>query len=305
MAAQTAKTQYIEAKNGVKFAYRHLGSSSGIPLIMHGHFRSNMDYWDPLLLNNLAARRPVLIFDQAGVGRSSGEVANTFSGWADNVIALLEALNINQVDLLGFSMGGCAAQMVALNARPGLVRKLILAGTAPSAPSPNSDVSGIVWPREIPPPEPITVLATRTEEADTLEALAFSFFYDTDEGKAAAKMYWNRVLERNVPEEPLILKLLGLEGTKSQTDSYVVDWMTPNPKNSFDRLGELKMPVLVMNGDNDVLVPSSQSWELAVKIPNSQLVLYPKAGHGFLYEYTEAAREMDFFLDGQLYTGRL
>jgi pimeloyl-ACP methyl ester carboxylesterase len=112
MAAQTARTQYILADNGVKFAYRILGPSTEvIPLFLHGHFRSNMDYWDPALLNALAAKRPVIIFDQAGVGRSAGEVANTFSGWADNVIALLQALNIEKIDLLGFSMGGCAAQM--------------------------------------------------------------------------------------------------------------------------------------------------------------------------------------------------
>jgi hypothetical protein len=112
MAAQTATTKYILADNGVKFAYRILGaSSSALPLFMHGHFRSNMDFWDPDLLNSLAAKRPVIIFDQAGVGRSSGEVATTFSEWADNVIALLKALNIEKIDLLGFSMGGCAAQM--------------------------------------------------------------------------------------------------------------------------------------------------------------------------------------------------
>jgi pimeloyl-ACP methyl ester carboxylesterase len=154
----------------------------------------------------------------------------------------------------------------------------------------------------VPPPEPITVLATKTEEADTLEALRYSFFYDTEHGREAANRYWKRVLERNIPEEPLILKLLNEGGTERQTQSYVIDWMTPNPKNSFDRLGELKMPVLVMNGDNDLLVPTSQSWEMAVKIPNAQLVIYPKAGHGFLYQYaSEVAEQVNTFLDGTLY----
>lgn len=185
-----------------------------------------------------------------------------------------------------------------LNA-PNLVRKLILGGTAASAPSADSDVSGIVWPREVPPAEPYTVLATKTDEADTLEALRYSFFYDTDHGRAAANAYWKRVQERNVPEEPLILKLLNEEGTKRQTASYLGDWMTPNPSNSFDRLGELKMPVLVMNGDHDVLVPTSQSWELAAKIPNAQLVIYPLSGHGFLYQYAiEVAEQVNRFLDG-------
>ncbi|KAF2801071.1 alpha/beta-hydrolase [Melanomma pulvis-pyrius CBS 109.77] len=297
MAAETAKTQYIDAANGVKFAYRFLGKPSETPLVLHCHFRSNMDYWDPLLLNALAAQRRVIIFDQAGVGRSSGVAASTFQGWADNVISLIEALGIKKIDLFGFSMGGCAAQMIALTA-PTLIRKLILGGTAASMPGENSNISGIVWPREDPTPEEITMLATKTDPADTEEALTFSFFPHTDFGRAAAKAYWKRVLERNVPEEPVMLRLLNEEATKNQTASYA-DFVTPNPRNSYDRLGELEMPVLVMNGDNDLLVMPSLSWELLVRIPNAQLIIYPKAGHGFLYQYAElVAHNVNMFLDG-------
>jgi pimeloyl-ACP methyl ester carboxylesterase len=232
------------------------------------------------------------------VGRSNGVAATTFQGWADNVIALIEGLGIKKIDLFGFSMGGCAAQMIALTA-PTLIRKLILGGTAASTPGENSDVSGIVWPREQPTPEEITMLATKTDPADTEEALTFSFFPHTDFGRAAAKAYWKRVLERNVPDEPLIIQLLNEEATANQTASYVEDWVTPNPRNSFDRLSELKMPVLVLNGDNDLLVRTSFSWELAVKIPNAQLVIYPKAGHGFLYQYAQlVAQNVNTFLDG-------
>jgi pimeloyl-ACP methyl ester carboxylesterase len=202
-----------------------------------------------------------------------------------------------KIDLFGFSMGGCAAQMVALTA-PTLVRKLILGGTAASLPGVDSDVSGIIWPREEPTPEEITMLATKMDVADTEEALAFSFFPHTDFGRAAAKAYWKRVLERNVPEEPLITQLLNEEGTKNQSASYA-EWIIPSPKNSFDRLGELEMPVLVLNGDNDLLVRTSLSWEMAVKIPNAQLIIYPKSGHGFLYQYAElVAHDIHTFLDG-------
>jgi pimeloyl-ACP methyl ester carboxylesterase len=129
----------------------------------------------------------VIIFDQAGVGRSNGVAASTFQGWADNVISLVSALGIPKIDLLGFSMGGCAAQMIALTA-PDLVRKLILAGTAASMPGENSDISGIVWPREVPTPEEITMLASKIEPEDTEEALTFSFFPHTDFGRAAARV---------------------------------------------------------------------------------------------------------------------
>jgi pimeloyl-ACP methyl ester carboxylesterase len=210
---------------------------------------------------------------------------------------MLEALKINEIDLLGFSMGGAAVQQVALTA-PTLVRKLIICGSAASAPGEHSDVSGIVWPREVPTPEEITMLATKTEPSDSEEALAFSFFPPTDFGRAAAKAYWKRVLERNVPDEPVMTQLLNLEATKKQSVSFT-DWMTPNPRNSYDRLGELKMPVLVLNGDNDLLIPTSRSWELSVKIPNAQLVIYPRAGHGFLYQYAElVAHNINTFLDG-------
>jgi len=295
--AQTARTKYVDGATGIRYAYRNLGLSTGVPLVMQGHYRSNMDFWDPSLLNALAAVRPVIIFDQAGVGRSTGEVATTFQGWADHIIALVNALGLKQIDLFGFSMGGAVVQMLPLTA-PTLVRKLIIAGTTASQPSDSSDVTGIVWPREQPSPKEFEVLSEIVDESGTEHALTYSFFYDTDEGRAAAKAYWSRVLERNVPEEPSILKLLDDEGAGRQRTSFV-DWITPNPKNSYDRLHELTMPVFVMNGDNDALVPTSRSWEMAVKIPNAQLSIYPKSGHGFLYQYAElVAQHINLFLDG-------
>lgn len=295
--AQTATTLYAEAANGIRYAYRRFGKAAGIPLVMHSHYRSNMDFWDPLFLNSLAAVREVIIFDQAGVGRSSGEVATTFGGWGDHVIALVKAIGLNQIDLLGFSMGGGAVQMVALK-EPKLVRKLILAATFASAPGENSDVSGIVWPQASSPPEPLDVLTKAVEASETEYALAFSFFNQTEEGKAAAKAYWNRVQERNVSGDPKIMKLLNEEGTMRQYGS-AGHWMTFHEENSYDKLSELKMPTLVLNGDNDALIPTSRSWELAVKIENSQLIIYPKAGHGFLYQYAKlVAAHINLFLDG-------
>ena len=102
-SSQAAKTLYIDGSNSVRYAYRKFGKAEGIPLVMQNHYRSNMDYWDPLLLNSIASDRPVIIFDQAGVGRSSGEVATTFAGWADHLLTLTAALGIERFDLFGFS----------------------------------------------------------------------------------------------------------------------------------------------------------------------------------------------------------
>jgi pimeloyl-ACP methyl ester carboxylesterase len=130
MTARDAPTNYIQA-NGNNIAYRRLGPKDGIPLVMMMHFRGNMDLWDPKLLDALARSRPIIIFDNTGVGRSGGEIPTTLKGWAVVLLDLVDALGIPQFDLLGFSMGGGAAQFVAL-AAPKMVRRLILAGTRTS-----------------------------------------------------------------------------------------------------------------------------------------------------------------------------
>jgi pimeloyl-ACP methyl ester carboxylesterase len=105
---QTAITQYVDVK-GIKVAYRLFGATSGIPLLFNQHFRGTMDHWDLLLINLIAKSRPVLLFDSYGVGKSGGEVPETFAGWAEVAINLVKALGIKQVDVFGFSMGGMAA----------------------------------------------------------------------------------------------------------------------------------------------------------------------------------------------------
>ncbi len=293
--AHTAVTQYVDAKNGVRFAYRRIGNSNGIPLVMHIHFRANMDVWDPLIINTLAKAREVIIFDNSGVGRSSGEVPETFQGRADDLIHFVEALGLPKFDLLGFSMGGYCAQMTALTA-PHLIRKLILSATGSSTPS-ASHVDGVVWPRENPPPEPIKALAEAETSEEGPKSLAFSFFYDDDAGRLAFDRYWKRVQERTA--EPLILDLLDRNGGTQRQMSAVIDSFTANPRAAFDRLGELKMPVLVANGDRDVLIPTSRSWEFLTQIENAQLIIYPRAGHGFLWQYPELyATHINMFLDG-------
>ncbi len=102
---QTVATQYIDASNGVRFAYRKFGKAGGVPLVLNFFFRSNMDFWDPAFINAIGAARPVVLFDQAGVGRSSGTIATTYQGWADNQIAFADALGLKEYDVFGFSMG--------------------------------------------------------------------------------------------------------------------------------------------------------------------------------------------------------
>ena len=254
-----------------------------------------MDLWDPAWVNALAATRPVILFDNSGVGRSTGEVPETFQGWANGVIAFLDALGLTQIDLLGYSMGGAAVQMVALTI-PNVIRKLILAGTTASAPS-SLHSAGIVWPREQAPKEPYSVLSKAVSLEEVKVAFAQAWFYTDVVGDAAVNAYWNRLSRREIHGEPLNLEFLNQDGTTRQR-AAMTHWNTPGEQNSFDRLKELRMPVLVLNNDNDVLIPSSRSWELSTNIPNAQLVIYPHAGHGFLYQYAAlVANHVNSFLD--------
>lgn len=299
-------TRYVVA-NGTKLAYRQLGLTSGIPLVMLMHFRyddfvsirsatrgspklviqvadtssvllkntdrdnsrsGNMDFWDPALIYALAKSRPIVLLDNAGVGKSEGEIPTTLHGWAIHVIALLDALNIHQIDLLGFSMGGGAAQHVAL-AAPEKVRKLILAGTRTSR-TPNT----VLGPRKI-----FYELAHSETEEEFKAAFALSFFNPSQHGKDAAEASWNRIFTRKDDRAPHLSPVLA----KRQTEAFS-NFSVSSPENPYERIHELRMPVFVANGDQDLLIPTPNSFELAQLLPHAHLHIYPNSGHGFLYQ---------------------
>src|SRR5271154_6324802 len=125
----TAPTQFLQVRNET-YAYRRFGGGSAHPLVCLQHFTGNLDNWDPAVSDVLASGRDVILFDNAGVGRSTGKVPETVAGMAAHALAFMDALGLERVDLLGFSLGGMVAQEIAL-ARPSLVRKMLLVGTAP------------------------------------------------------------------------------------------------------------------------------------------------------------------------------
>jgi pimeloyl-ACP methyl ester carboxylesterase len=283
---QTAVTQYIDA-NGTKLAYRRLGQADGIPLVMMSHFRANMDWWDPALIDNLGAARPVIIFDNAGIGKSSGVIPNTYAGWAAHVIALIQALKLPQVDALGFSMGGCVAQMLALNAPKGLIRRVIFAGTVPSE-GPDS-VNVTDW-------HPFELLKTGDSPDEIFRGWAYSFFPDTDKGRFDAATVWARIHLRQEDRAPYLSAAVA----EQQTAAFVDDWAIENTTNSYHRLGELKIPVFIANGDDDRLCPTPNSWVMLQKIEGARLAIYPRAGHGFLYQFAQLfAGHVNQFLNAE------
>src|SRR6266852_8269410 len=112
---QTAPTRFVEA-NGIRFAYRRFGKSGGVPLVLNQHFTGTMDHWDPAVTDGLATEREVVLFNNAGVSNSSGEVPTSFERMAANAVSFIKALGLTKVDVLGFSIGGFVAQEIALQA---------------------------------------------------------------------------------------------------------------------------------------------------------------------------------------------
>ncbi|MDQ0874596.1 pimeloyl-ACP methyl ester carboxylesterase [Paenibacillus sp. V4I3] len=273
--AETVETSYIEA-DGIRFAYRTFGKPSDVPLVFCQRFRGTMDDWDPAFVNALAKERTVILFDSAGVGFSSGEVAETFYGTAKFAVTFIEALGLKQLDLLGFSMGGYIAQLVTLD-RPDLVRRLILAGTG----------GGTGEGTQSGKPEVFEVAFKPVNEP---EDFLYLFFEQTETSRAAGLNYLERLARRKDDRAPLVKP----ESVQAQIKSAVA-WGT---NSTFDRLGEIKQPVLVANGDHDIMVPTINSYIVSQRIPNAQLIIYPDSGHGFMFQYADLfAEHVSMFLN--------
>jgi pimeloyl-ACP methyl ester carboxylesterase len=261
---RNAPTRTLDA-NGVTFAYRELGPRGGVPLVFLHHFTAVLDDWDPRVIDGIAAKRHVIAFDNRGIGASSGSVPSTVSEMAADAVAFIRALGHQQVDLLGFSLGGGVAQLILLE-HPQLVRRAVLAGTGPAGGGRIEKMNRIVAGAYI-------------KAALTLrDPRHFLFFPRTAEGKRAATAYMARLKERTEHRD----KGISLQARGAQIKAIV----------AFGRqaphdLGKITQPVLVANGDNDLMVASEHSADMARRMPNAKLVIYPNSGHGGVFQYHE------------------
>lgn len=259
---QDAPTKTIDI-GGAKFAYRELGPDTNTPVIFLNHLAAVLDNWDPRVVDGLAARHHVITFDNQGVGASQGKTPRSVTAMAHDAVAFIRALGYHQVDLLGFSLGGFVAQVIA-EEEPRLVRKLILAGTGPAGGAGIDKVT------------PITLLDTLKATLTFKDPKEYLFFTRTDNGKAAARQFVNRLKERTENRD----KAISLTAFRSQLKA-IHAW--GGQKRSD--LSVINHPVLVANGDHDRMVPSSNSADLARRLPHAQLTLYPDAGHGGIFQY--------------------
>lgn len=249
--------------NGVPFAYRELGVESDVPVVFLHHFTAVLDDWDPRVIDGIAAHHRVVAFDNRGVGATGSVVPDNIDQMADDAIAFIRALGLTKVDLIGFSLGGAVAQVVALKA-PDLVRRMILAGTGPRG------GGGIDAMRKIVAVAYTKALLTRKDPREYL------FFPRTAEGKRAASDYFARLQERTFDRD----KKVSMQARLAQLKAIVnAGKATP------DDLTRIKAPVLVANGDDDLMVASSLSVDMARRIPNAELKIYPRSGHGGIFQH--------------------
>jgi pimeloyl-ACP methyl ester carboxylesterase len=264
---QTAPTQFVDA-NGIRFAYRRFGKTGGVPLVLNIHFTGTMDHWDPAVTNGLAQGREVILFNNAGISSTSGEVPQSIEEMAANAAAFIKALGLTQVDVLGFSMGGLIAQELAL-AEPQLVRRLILVGTGPHSGEGMASLT----------PEAQDIFGATYEEPDHLWLRVH--FSPSDASQAAGRKFLQRLRLRAEGRDPE-----ANDKVAPAQLAALAKWGAPR-ENPFDYLLALAQPTLVINGDNDVIIYSINSWILQQNIPNAQLIIYPDANHGSLYQYPQ------------------
>jgi pimeloyl-ACP methyl ester carboxylesterase len=277
----TAPTLRIEAANGVTYAHRRFGNrgTGALPLVCLIHYRGNLDNWDPLLVDTIAAQREVILVDNAGVGGSTGTVPSSVTQMARDALAFVDTLGLKAIDLLGFSIGGMVAQEVVL-IRPYLVRRLILAGTAPQG---GEDLHVFA---EGPVRE-----AALSEAPGRAEDILTLFFERTASSQAKGREFIKRILSREKDRDrPTDL------ATRNAQLTALSEWGIPDPTR-LNRLAGITQPTLVANGDNDVMLPTPNSYLLARHLPNARLSIYPDAGHGFLFQYpAEFGAEVNAFL---------
>src|SRR5271163_530981 len=274
---QTAPTHYVEA-NGIRFAYRRFGKPNGVPLVFNQHYTGTMDHWDPAVTDCFAQEREVILFDNAGVSSSSGEAPTTFHDMGANAVAFIKVLGLTKVDVLGFSIGGFVAQEITLQA-PDLVRRLILLGTGPRGADMSTSRTAEIFAGTYDPPEHLWL------------AVHFS---QSPSGRAAGLAFLKRKLLRK-DRDPEVSE----EATAAQREA-IGKYIAP-AENVLDYLKDIRQPTLIVQGSNDVLIPTVNSYLLQQNLPNAELILYPDANHGSFYQYPELfVSQADQFLTSAL-----
>jgi pimeloyl-ACP methyl ester carboxylesterase len=257
-----ASTRTVDV-DGTLFAYRELGEKAGVPLICLHHLTAVLDDWDPRVIDGLAAGHHVIVFDNRGVGASGGATPASVEAMAHDAIAFIRALGLTRVDLLGFSLGGFVAQVV-VQEQPALVRRIIIAASGPAGGVGLSNMGSVLQD------------AVGQAQAAGKHPKHFLFFARTSNGQTAADAFLARLEERREARDlPVSNDTVHAQLTATHA------WGQGDPSG----LGRIHHPVLVVNGDDDVMAPTVNSFELARRLPDARLSIFPEAGHGSIFQY--------------------
>jgi len=264
MTLEKAATKFVEA-NGTKYAYRSIGDDAGnLPLVLLQHFTGTMDGWDPTVVNGLAKKRRVIVFDNVGVASSSGTTPDNVAQMAIDAHDFFSALGLKKVDLLGYSLGGMVAQQLVAN-HPDLARKILLVGTAPRGGEEHL----------------LKVLDEARSQKDLPDPRLDLFFTKSQASRAAGRAFLERARTRTADRDPEVSQ----ETTGAQAKALIAWCATKDADNSI--LSAIHHPVLVVNGSNDTMLPADNSYFMFKHLRDAKLILYPDAGHGSLLQHPE------------------
>jgi pimeloyl-ACP methyl ester carboxylesterase len=274
---RTAPTQFVEA-NGIRFAYRRFGKPGGVPLVFNQHYTGTMDHWDPAVTDGFTKDREVILFNNAGVSGTSGEVPATFEEMGANAVAFIKALGLEKVDVLGFSIGGFVAQEITCQA-PDLVRRLVLLGTGPRS---GQGMDGGT-------PEGNRIFGSTYDPPDHLWLSVF--FTPSPASQAAGREFLKRLRLRSKDRDPEV------NGKVAPAQrAAIAKWAAPR-EHPYDYLKTIRQPTLVVNGSSDVIIYTVNSFVLQQNLPNAELIIYPDSAHGSHHQYPELfVRDVSMFL---------
>jgi pimeloyl-ACP methyl ester carboxylesterase len=274
---QTAPTQFVKA-NGIRFAYRRFGKLGGVPLVFNQHYTGTMDHWDPAVTDGFTKDREVILFNNAGVSSTSGDVPATFQEMGTNAVAFIKALGVEKVDVLGFSIGGFVAQEIAVQA-PDLVRRLVLLGTGPR----NGQGMGGGTP------EGNRIFGSTYDPPDHLWLSVF--FTPSPASQAAGREFLKRLRLRSKDRDPEVN-----DKVAPAQRAAIAKWAAPR-EHPYDYLKTIRQPTLVVNGSSDVIIYTVNSFILQQNLPNAELIIYPDSAHGSHHQYPELfVRDVSMFL---------
>jgi pimeloyl-ACP methyl ester carboxylesterase len=262
--------------NGLAFAYRELGPKNGVPVILLHHITAGLDDWDPSIVDGIAENHPVIAFDNRGVGRSEGQTPNDVPAMAHDAASFIEALGLRKVDLFGYSLGGFVAQVIAQE-RPALVRKIILAGTGPAGGTGIAKIGEVLQG------------AMQRSAIEKKHPKSFLFFTSSTSSQKSSEEFLARLSARTADKDAVV------SSETIQAQAVAIGKWGLSPANE---LKSITHPVLVANGDADIMFPTLNSFELFQRLPNATLSIFPDASHGGIFQYhLEFVRQATAFLD--------